>query len=273
MKVGGLQKADAKPKVDVPSAAEDLDHSMLTSTPSVSEEVPPSRAAVAIADGAGSSGSLRFQPANEAPAAELVLFEAIRAAMTAAASADAKKKQINVLDGFQSANVAHSAFLASLEAFVAAKSAAAAADAEVKQATDAFVKILRNYHLDDELLLAFGQTYETSLSFHQACKCGDLEAFMENLEKQQKLGLLDQTGSSPSFHAIGADRSDVVKHLPRYQTNPFAVDSVSESLSSSVSSVTPTGESSFRPLYSESSEQLYDGRVMALSRVGRVNMR
>merc|ERR1719245_2888641 len=70
---------------------------------------------------------------------------------------------------------------------------------------------------------------ETALTFHEACKMGDLKAVQQCIEKKQSLDAQDQKGITPLGYAIGANRIAIVKCLLDSRANPFSVDSTGNS--------------------------------------------
>jgi len=77
----------------------------------------------------------------------------------------------------------------------------------------------------DELQTALKKLDETALTFHEACKMGDLKAVQQCIEKKQSLDTQDSRGITPLGYAIGANRIAVVKCLLDQRANPYAVDS------------------------------------------------
>merc|ERR1712203_224100 len=66
---------------------------------------------------------------------------------------------------------------------------------------------------------------ETALTFHEACKMGDLKAVQECIDKEQSLDAQDTKGITGLGYAVGANRIAVVKLLLDKRANPYSVDS------------------------------------------------
>lgn len=79
--------------------------------------------------------------------------------------------------------------------------------------------------LPDELKPTLQKIEESSLTFHEACKNGDLKAAQEYLSKGKPIDQQDHKGITPLGYAIGANRIAVVKQLLDSRANPYAVDS------------------------------------------------
>merc|ERR1719476_1054768 len=80
-----------------------------------------------------------------------------------------------------------------------------------------------------ELESALKKLDETALTFHDACKMGDLKAVQQCIEKKQSLDAQDQKGITPLGYAIGANRIAIVKCLLDQRANPYSVDSTGNS--------------------------------------------
>merc|ERR1712125_78523 len=77
----------------------------------------------------------------------------------------------------------------------------------------------------DDLQSALKKLDETALTFHDACKMGDLKAVQQCIDKKQSLDTQDSKGITPLGYAIGANRIAIVKCLLDNRANPYAVDS------------------------------------------------
>jgi len=101
------------------------------------------------------------------------------------------------------------------------------------------LEAIMKYQQDEELMLKFNKKMgglpseltpqlkkleETPLSFHEACKMGDLKAVQSCMDKKQPLDSQDHKGVTPLGYAIGANRIAVVKLLLDSRANPYSVD-------------------------------------------------
>jgi len=101
------------------------------------------------------------------------------------------------------------------------------------------MEAMMKYYNDEELMLkvskkmgglpesvapALRKIEETPLTFHEACKNGDLKSVNEHLKRGKPVDVQDAKGITPLGYAIGANRIAVVKQLLDSRANPFAVD-------------------------------------------------
>jgi len=95
------------------------------------------------------------------------------------------------------------------------------------------------YHQDEELMLKLSQKMgglpaelkpvlkkldETSLTFHEACKNGDLKSAQAWIDERTPLNAQDHRGITPLGYAVGANKIAVVKLLLDRRANPYSVD-------------------------------------------------
>lgn len=78
--------------------------------------------------------------------------------------------------------------------------------------------------LPSEMQAALKKIEESPLTFHEACKMGNLKAVQECIEKKQSLDTQDSKGITALGYAVGANRIAVVKQLLDARANPHSVD-------------------------------------------------
>merc|ERR1711953_441614 len=83
--------------------------------------------------------------------------------------------------------------------------------------------------LPAELESSLKKLDEAALTFHEACKIGDLKAVQQCIDKKQSLDTQDSKGITPLGYAIGANRIAIVKYLLDNRANPYAVDATGNS--------------------------------------------